>query len=219
MTISSLTLYHYPLSRSARIKFLLHELRGGDFKTVKVDMLRGEGFSADFMAKNPNHAVPVLDIKYTDGTKQTLIESGAMIVWLTDAHTDKALAPAPEDLAARANYLQMVFFGAAHMDMSLWQIRLNETLLPEAMRSETIAAFNRDKITNEIMPQLEARLEAHLWICGDHFTAADCLMTQNINWARAYRLCRTPIFDAYMSRVSKREAFIKAYADAKEFER
>ncbi len=55
MTITSLTLYHYPLSRSARVKFLLHELRGDDFKTVKVDMLQGEGFTAEFMAKNPNH--------------------------------------------------------------------------------------------------------------------------------------------------------------------
>jgi len=219
MIISSLTLYHYPLSRSARAKFLLHELRGGDFETVKVDMLKGEGFSSEFIAKNPNHAVPVLDIQYADGSKQTMIESGAMIVWLADAHPEKGLAPAPDDLAARADYLQMVFFGAAHMDMSLWQIRLNETLLSESVRSQSIADFNREKIKNEMMPQLETRLERNPYICGENFTAADCLMAQNINWGRAYGLCSSPVFKRYMLRLYKRDAFQKAYADAKEFER
>ena len=214
--IKHITLYHYPLSRSARVKFLLHELRGDDFDTVKVDMLRGEGMTPDFMAKNPNHAVPVLEVSYEDGRDQTFFESGAMMVWLADAH--QTLAPKVEDLEARADYLQMMFFGCAHMDMSLWQIRLNETLFPEPMRSAAAAKFNRDKIQNEMMPQLAARLDAHPYICGEAFTAADCLMVQNINWARAYGLCRTPVFDDYMSRISKREGFIKAFADAKEFE-
>ena len=219
MTISSLTLYHYPLSRSARVKFLLHELCGDDFETVKVDMLKGEGMSPAFLAKNPNHAVPVLEVTYADGSAQTLIESGAMIVWLADTFPAKGLAPSPDDLAARADYLQMVFFGAAHMDNCLWQIRLQETLLPEAVRSQAIADLNREKIKTEIMPQLEARLEAHDYICGDTFTAADCLTAQNINWGRAYGLCSSPVFKAYMKRLFKREAFRKAYADAREFER
>lgn len=217
MTIASLKLYHYPLSRSARVKFLLHELRGDDFEIRKVDMIKGEGMTPEFLALNPNHAVPVLDVTYADGQTQTMFESGAMMVWLADAHGK--LAPAIDDLAARADYLQMMFFGSAHMDMSLWQIRLHETLFPKPMRSAAAAKFNRDKIENEMMPQLARRLEAHPYICGDTFSAADCLTTQNINWARAYGLCRTPEFDAYMSRTSKREGFIKAYADASEFER
>lgn len=217
MTIASLKLYHYPLSRSARVKFLLHELRGDDFDTVKVDMLQGEGLTPEFLAKNPNHAVPVLEITYEDGSQQTMFESGAIMMWLADAHG--RLAPAVDDLAARADYLQMMFFGCAHMDMSLWQIRLHETLFPKSQRSPAAAAFNRGKIENEMMPQLEARLSKQDYICGDDFTAADCLTVQNINWARAYGLCRTPVFDAYMSRMSKREGFIKAFADASEFER
>lgn len=171
----------------------------------------------DFLAKNPNHAVPVLDITYEDGTEQTMFESGAMMVWLADVHGQ--LAPRPDEFAARANYMQMMFFGSSHMDMSLWQIRLNESLFPDAMRSPAAAKFNRDKIETEMMPQLELRLGATSYICGDKFTAADCLMVQNVNWARAYGLCRTPVFDAYISRISKRESFIKAYSDASQFEK
>lgn len=217
MKISSLKLYHYPLSRSARVKFLLHELRGDDFDVEKVDLMKGAGYMPDFIAINPNHAVPVLEVEFEDGSTQTQFESGAMMVWLADTHGQ--LSPPPEDLAARADFLQMMFFGCAHMDMSLWQIRLHETLFPEAQRHAFTAQFNRDKIETEMAPQLAARLEAHPYICGDEFSAVDCLMVQNINWARVYGLCRTPIFDDYMSRLSKRDGFIKAYADAKEFER
>ena len=217
MSIRSIKLYHYPLSRSARVKWLLHELLGDDFETERVALMQGAHYSEDFLAKNPNHAVPVLDIDFTDGTSKTMFESGAMILLLADAYKEKGLAPAPEDLLARADYLQMVYFGGAWMDMMLWQIRLHEDLLPKAVRSERVAAFNRDKFMNEVEPQLKARLEKHAHICGEDFTAADCMIGQNINWARAYKMCQDPVFKNYMSRVSKREGFIKGFADAKDF--
>lgn len=182
-------------------------------------LMQGAQHSADFLAKNPNHAVPVLDVTYNDGTEQTLFESGAMMVWLADAYPKLALAPALDDLAARGDYLQMMHFGGSWMDMMLWQIRLNETLLPKPIRSEHHAQFNRDKIQNEVVPQLTARLEKHEFICGDTFTAADIMTCYNIGWARGYGLCMEEPLRQYRSRLSKREGFIKAYADASEFEK
>ena len=85
MSIRSIKLYHYPLSRSARVKWLLHELLGDDFETERVALMQGAHYSEDFLAKNPNHAVPVLDIDFTDGTSKTMFESGAMILLLADA--------------------------------------------------------------------------------------------------------------------------------------
>jgi len=217
MAIKFIKLYHYPLSRSARVKWLLHELLGDGFETERVALMQGAHYSEDFRVKNPNHAVPVLDIEFDDGTSKTMFESGAMIILLADAYPDKALAPAPKNLLERADYLQMVYFGGAWMDMMLWQIRLHEDLLPKAGRSARVAAFNRDKFVNEVEPQLKIRLEHHPYICGETFSAADCMIGQNINWARAYKMCQDPVFKSYMSRVSKREGFIKAFADAKDF--
>ncbi len=218
MQISSVKLYHYPLSRSARVKFLLHEIFGEDFETIHMDMMKGAGHAPDFLAKNPNHAVPVLDVTYDDGTQQTMIESGAMIVWLADQYPDTSLAPSPDNTKARANYLQMIFFGSAHMDTALWEIRMNETLLPKGVRSQSVADYYRSKLENEIAPQLEARLKAHKYICGDEFTAADCIMAQNINWAGAYGYCSSKAFKAYMLRLAKRPAFQQAYADRDQFD-
>jgi glutathione S-transferase len=214
--ISNLTLYHYPLSRSARVKWLLHEMRGEDFETVRVALRQGGQFTPEFLAKNPNHGVPVLDVTYADGAEQTITESLAILIWLADQ--DDRFAPSPNDLRARADYLHIMALGGSWMDQLLWNIRLHESILPKSARNETFAAFNRDKIENEVAPQLAKRLSAQAFICGDTFSAADCMMGQNINWAGAYGLCRNDVFKSYMARMKARPAFQMAFADAKDFE-
>ena len=216
---SHIKLYHYPLSRSARVKFLLHELFDEDFEVHKMDMFQGEAMTPEYLAKNPNHAVPVLELTFEGGSVHTMIESGAMILFLADAFPDKKLAPPISDAAARADYLQIVQFHAAWMDMMLWQIRMNETLLPKEIRSVDIAQFNRDKLSNEIAPQLSDRIKANEYMCAGGFSAADCIAAQNINWARAYGICKEPVFDAYLSRLKQRPTFRQTFADAREFER
>jgi glutathione S-transferase len=214
--ISQITLYHYPLSRSARVKWLLHEMYGEDFKTIRIALRKGEQYTPEFLAKNPSHGVPVLDVDYADDTSQTITESTAILTWLADL--DYRFAPRPEDHRARATYLQMMALGGSWMDQMLWNIRLHEDILPKTARNQDYAQFNRDKIENEITPQLLARLDQSEFICGDTFTAADCLTGQNLNWARAYGLCNHPTFKAYMGRMKSRPAFQLAFADAKEFE-
>ena len=214
--INQLTLYHYPLSRSSRVKWLLHEMKGEDFKTIRVALRQGEQFTPEFLAKNPNHGVPVLEVTYADGTEQTITESLAILTWLADI--DGRFAPPSENLRARADDLQMLALGGAWMVQMLWNIRLHETLLPEPARNAEFAALNRDRLQNEIVPQLTKRLEIYDFICGDKFTAADCMMGQNINWASAYGLCRNDTFKAYMARLKSRPAFQMAFSDASEFE-
>jgi glutathione S-transferase len=42
-------------------------------------------------------------------------------------------------------------------------------------------------------------------------------MGQNVLWAKAYGLCRPEPFGEYVSRLSQRPAFAKAYADLGDF--
>lgn len=216
--IEQATLYHYPLSRSARVRMLLIEL-GIPHELVRVDLMKGAGMASDFLALNPNHAVPVLHLKYANGEEQTLFESGAMILHLAALHENSGLMPPAADPVAHGNYLQMVAFNAAHLDTILWNIRLNRDLFPKPVRSEAIVAFNMSKLENEIIPQLEARLSKHDWICGDQFTAADCIMAQNIGWMRSYGVGHTGAVHTYAKRLQARPSWQAAYADASEFER
>lgn len=215
--IRALRLYHYPATRSARVKWILHETVGDGFETVATDLYAGVQYSDAFIAKNPNHNVPVLEIEFEHGTRMTLLESAAMVAFLADAYPEHKLAPAPGPSRERADYLQMLQFGAVSIDMMLWQIRIHEHVLPRAERDERTAQRYRQKFIAEVEPQLAARLESGGYICGESFSAADCVIGHDVTWARGYGLCQDEIFRSYLSRVSKRPAFRAAFADAGSF--
>lgn len=222
MSDASFTLFHYPLSRSTRVKWLLHEIFAENFDervTVqKVAVLRGEQYTPEYLAMNPNHAVPVLRVYEPDGESYTIIESGAIVSWLADAFRAKGLAPPAGDFsAARADYLQMLHFACSSVDMMLWQLRLQLNLLPEEQRDDATIERYREKYASEVEPQLRRRLESNAWICGTAFSAADCVTGHNINWSRAYGLSGDPVFAEYLARLAERPAYLAAYADREEF--
>lgn len=212
-------LYHFPATRSARVKWMLHEVLDDDFEVELVSLYEGEQHRPEYLQKNPNHCVPTLEITMPNGATKHMLESGAIVTFLADAYPEKKLAPPPAPLSfERADYLQMLYFGASWMDMMLWQIRIHEDLLPDGKKDARTANRYRNKLTNEVEPQLRARFEQHPFICGDAFSAADCVLGHNVTWARGYGLCQDEVFRSYLSRVSKRPAFVKAFADARSFE-
>ncbi len=215
--IHQLKLFHYPATRSARVKWILHETVGEAFETIPLDLYAGVQYSDEFIAKNPNHNVPVLDIEFNDGSSMTMLESAAMVAFLADAYPEKQLAPHPQSTRQRADYLQMLQFGAVTVDTMLWQIRIHEHVLPRAERDERTVARYRKKFMSEVEPQLAQRLANGAFICGESFTAADCVIGHDVTWARGYGLCQDEIFRAYLSRISKRPAFRAAFADAGSF--
>jgi glutathione S-transferase len=213
MKITHLKLSHFPATRSARVAWAAYEAADCPVEIEPVDLYGGGQHQPDFLARNPNHNVPVLDITWDDGTQQTMLESAAMVAFLADAWPEKGLAPTPGASAARADYLQMLSFGGAPMDMMLWQIRVHEHILGEDERDLRTIARYRAKFVNEVEPQLTARLERHAHICGEEFTAADCMIGHNVTWARGYGLCQGRVFRNYLARLSQRPAFARAFAD------
>lgn len=217
MKIQHLKLFHYPATRSARVKWILHELVGDAFEVERVDLYAAEQYSAEFLQVNPNHCVPALQITWDSGTTQCMIESAAMVAFLADAYPDAKLAPQPGASPERADYLQMLHFGSTWMDMMLWQVRVHEHLLPLAERDPRAVVRYRKKFVDEIEPQIAQRLAQSPYICGDKFTAADCVVGHSVMWARGYGLCQGDVFRRYISALSKRPAFASGFADAKEF--
>lgn len=217
MNIKQLKLRHYPATRSARVKWVLHEVVGDEFKVEPVDLYKGTQYSEEFLRLNPNHSIPVLEITWEDGKTQYMLESAAMVCFLADAYPDKGLAPPPSASFERADYLQMLHFGSTWMDMMLWQIRIHEHVLPETERDTRTIDRYRMKFTKEVEPQLSERLDAGAYICGDNFTAADCVVGHCVSWARAYGLCQDALFQSYLSTLAMRPAFLSAFADARQF--
>jgi glutathione S-transferase len=222
MTIARLTISHFPATRSARVLWAAYEAvgereGGPEIVVDPVNLYGNAQHQPEFLAINPNHNVPVLRIGWSDGREQVMLESGAMILFLADAFPESGLAPPPGASSARADYLYMMQFGGSPMDMMLWQVRIHEHIIPEDERDVRTIVRYRAKFAAEVEPQLAARLSAHDFICGDDFTAADCMIGHNVTWARGYGMCQDPLFRAYLSRLSKRPAFQKAFADASNF--
>jgi glutathione S-transferase len=66
----------------------------------------------------------------------------------------------------------------------LWQIRIHTHLLGSDGDEKTVARY-RGKFASEVEPQLRERLSVHPFICSFGFSAADCVVGANVNWARA----------------------------------
>ncbi|WP_411875677.1 glutathione S-transferase family protein [Vulcanococcus limneticus] len=217
MSIESLKLYHFPASRSARVKWMLHEVVDSRFAIEIVDVYAGALFSPRFLRMNPNHSVPILEIFWSDGSAQQMLESTAIVAFLADAYGEAHLAPPVQASRGRADYLQMLQFGGTTMDMLLWQIRIHEHMLEIQERDPRTVTRYRTKFATEIEPQLCQRLESAPYICGEAFTAADCIMGHNVLWARRYGLCRASVFRRYLARLAKRPACKAAFDDIDAF--
>ena len=218
MDIKRIKLYHFPMSRSARVKWLLHELVGDEFDVENIALYEGQQYSAEYLARNPNHAVPVLDITLANDEVFTMIESGAMVSLLADVYPQKQLAPSPQSFStARADYLQMLHFGSSWMDMMLWQLRLHRDIFPEDQRDQRTIDRYLDKFAQEVEPALKARLDRSPYVCGDTFFAVDCVIGHNVGWARMYKLAQDDTFSRYLERLSGRPAYQAAFADRDQF--
>ena len=218
MKIERIRLFHFPATRSARVLWAAYEVEGCGVEIENVDLYRGAQHAPEYLARNPNHNVPTMEISWDDGSVQTMIESVAMVVFLADAFPSAKLAPTPGPTKERADYLQMLHFCGTQMDMMLWQVRVHEHLLPTTERDSRTVERYRAKLKSEAEPQLAVRLKRHPYICGDEFSAADCLAGHNVTWARGYGLCQDEVFKEYLSRIAKRPAFVKAFADARTFQ-
>jgi glutathione S-transferase len=213
---TSFKLYHDVGLRSARVKWILHELIEDRFEIEYVDIYGGQQYSPQYLTINPNHAVPVLKITREDGSSMHMLESAAMVALLADAFPEKGLAPSPGLSFARADYLQVLHSGAS-IDMMLWQIRIHEDILRQSEKDVRTVVRYKSKFSKEIDPELRRRLDRGAFICGDQFSAADCVIAHCILWARLHGLCAGEPFDSYLNRMLERSAYRSAFSDMDRF--
>lgn len=145
-----------------KIKFILDFL-GRDYQWQHVDILKGESRNEDFLARNPNGKIPVLQL--SDG--RCLAESNAILNFLADG---TPLLPA--DPWQRAQVLAWQFFEQYSHEPWIAVARFIQLYLglPEERRAE-----HQSKLAGgyRALAIMEHALSAAPFLTGDDFTIAD----------------------------------------------
>jgi glutathione S-transferase len=175
-----ITLYWHPMSPNAkRIQVMARELNL-ELDTRIIDLSKGEQRSAEFLDKNPNGKVPVIEV---DG--KCLWESPAILYRIAAEHREtRPLLPDSE--ADIADMLKWMFWHASHLEPAINAIAF-ERLFRKPLTEEDPV---QEKI-DEHMPtfqQFASVLDAHLhnkqWLLGELFSVADIALGTTLEMAQ-----------------------------------
>lgn len=153
--------YYHPSPNPLKVALFLEEA-GLPYEVVPVDTRRGEQFTPEFLAINPNAKTPAI----TDGDA-TIFDSNAILLYLADKHGQ--FLPAPGD-ATRGQLLSWLMFVATGIGPYSGQAVHFKHFAPEpkdyAVNRYTYEAERHFGI-------LDAHLAKHRYMLGDTYTIAD----------------------------------------------
>jgi len=180
-----LRLHWSPDSANLVIRIALEEL-GLPFVAVRVDRVRRQQKSAEYLRMNPQGLIPVLE----DGDL-VLFETGAILVHLAD-RTGRLGGDGPgcDVPRARAAFLKWVFWisNTLHADLrgAFYAERYGEAAAVPAIRRGFIARIG------EHLALIERILAPTGWLAADRPTLADVYLAACLRWAQLYPLTDGP---------------------------
>jgi glutathione S-transferase len=161
-------LYHSPLSSNARRTVMTAIQLGTDVELVQVDLAKGEQRRPDFLAKNPNGKVPVLD---DDGF--VIWESHAIMQYLADRTPGQTIYPT--ELRARTDVNRWLFWSAHQLSPSVailnWE-RMVKKLIGLGEPEPALVAKGEAQV-GECLRVLDGHLAGKEWLAQGKLTLAD----------------------------------------------
>jgi glutathione S-transferase len=143
-------------------RLLLEQLRR-EYEWIEVDSARGATRTPDYLAKNPNGKVPMLELD--DG--RVLVESNAILCYLASS-----TALLPEDPWQRAQALSWMFFEQYSHEPCVAVARFVRgwTALDSPRRAELPRLIERGEQALSVM---ERHLQSSEWFTGEGYGVAD----------------------------------------------
>lgn len=145
-----------------KIRLLLTQLNL-PFQRIQIDILKGESRTPEFLTKNPNGRIPVLETE----AGQFLAESNAILFYLSEG-TDFL----PTDSFEKAQVLQWLFFEQYSHEPYIATSRYWISILGKA--EEYRDALNQKRAGGEAaLRVMERHLTEHQFFVGERYTIAD----------------------------------------------
>ena len=181
-----------------KVRLLLSQL-GIDFERIDVDIIKGETRHPEFLAKNPNHRIPL--VEWPDG--KCLAESNAILYYFS-----QGTPYFPQDPWLQAKVMQWLFFEQYSHEpyiavVRFWhfsgQLEKNQHLLPEKMERGYDA-----------LRVMETHLSENQYFAGDNYTIADISLYAYTHVAAEgdFDLDRFPRVKTWLDRVRGQEGHV-----------
>jgi len=119
-----------------------------------IDITKGEQFSPEFVAINPNSKIPAIIDRETD---ITVFESGAILLYLADK-TERLM---PVNQRDRFRVIEWLMFQMGSIGPMFGQLNHFKRFAPEKLTNETLRLYG----------VLDRQLADHEYICGEYSIA------------------------------------------------
>lgn len=199
-------LYGFGHSRSFRALWALEE-SGIQYDYIPVKFGSSQGprgsQSQEYMEINPQGKVPTL---IDDAL--VLTESGAMLNHIARSTREKNLIPL-DNMEQLALYDEIMFFVLSDLEQPLWSNGKHRFALPEEQRIPDMLITARWEFA-KAQDALVHHLGDREFVLADHFTAADILLAQTLDWAHRFKFDVKPLFLDYRDHHYQRPAAKRA---------
>ena len=198
--METLRLYDFlPSGNGYKIRLLLTQI-GMPFEKVEVNILKGETRSPEFLSKNPNGKIPILELE----TGKYLTESNAIMVYLSEG-TEFL----PYDRFCRAQVLQWLFFEQYSHEPFIAKSRFWISILGKAEEYKEALEQKREP-GYAALRVMENHLSIRSFFVKERYTIADIALFAYTHVAHegGFDLTQFPAIQAWIERVKVQPRYI-----------
>jgi glutathione S-transferase len=196
------TLYSMQRSgNSYKVRMALAQLRI-PYRLVEVDILRGESRTPEFLAKNPNGQVPLLEV----APDRYIAESNA-ILWYVAGGTPLAA----DNRIDRAEALQWMFFEQHSLEPNIGAAYFWLTLVKGGRELQQHALEDWMEEGYRSLQVMENHLKHHRYFAAGRYTVADIALYAYTHLAHecGYDLATFPQVRAWLDRMAARAGHVR----------
>ena len=200
-------LYYNPLSPNVRRVRLTAAVLGIELEEKLLDFAKGEHKNPEYLALNPNGAVPTL----VDGDF-VLTESRSIMQYLASKKPESGLLP--KDEAARADVTRWQFWDSSHFSPQLGTYAFEKLIKGMVGLGEPDVAKLTEALANfrRFGAVLNQRLEGRQYVVGNGLTLADLTLASSLMYAKQTEvpLAEFPNVEGWFARITALDGWKKS---------
>ena len=200
-------LYLNPLSPNVRRVRLTAAVLGIELEEKLLDFAKGEHKNPEYLALNPNGAVPTL----VDGDF-VLTESRSIMQYLASKRPESGLLP--KDEAARADVVRWQFWDSSHFSPQLGTYTFEKSIKGMVGLGEPDVAKLNEALANfrRFGAVLNQRLEGRQYVVGNGLTLADLTLASSLMYAKQTEvpLAEFPNVEGWFARITALDGWKKS---------